>query len=320
MSEIATIILPFLGLIAFGFVAGKVMKLPAQGVSGLNLFVYYFALPAWFFQLVAETPFGSLAHWSFIVTTTFATYIAFAIAFSFGALINRGNVPEATIQGLIGSYANTGYMAPALTVAAFGSAAAAPTALIFAFDNALLFATVPLMMALGGTTRADGNSMAKAIARRIALHPFILATFAGLALSATGLSLPGPVDGVLTALRSAAAPVALFAVGAGLAQLPIGKVKLEVPVLLIVKLIVHPLVVYLLLSWLGGFDAIWVYTAVLVAALPSAANVIAIARQYDTYEDQARASVLYGTAASIVTVTVILTLLVTETLPIDPFR
>lgn len=320
MSEIATIILPFLGLIALGFGAVRFMDLPAQGVSGLNLFVYYFALPAWFFQLVAETPFGELAHWSFVITTTFATYCAFAIAFSFGALVNRGNVPEATIQGLVGSYSNSGYMAPALTIAAFGPAAAAPTALVFSFDSAMLFVLVPLMMTLGGTNRADGGSMAIGIVRRIFLHPFILATLLGLLVSALGFGLPGAVDGVLSLLRSAAAPVALFAVGAGLAQLKIGRIGFQVPVMLLVKLIIHPLIVYLLLGWIGGFDSIWVYTATLMAALPSSANVIAIARQYDTYEEQATVSVLYGTVFSIVTVTLAVTLLATGALPVDPFH
>jgi malonate transporter and related proteins len=320
MSEIATIILPFFGLIAAGFAAGKFMKMPAQGVSGLNLFVYYFALPAWFFQLLAQTPVGTLAHWSFLVTTTFATYCAFALAFSFGALINRGNVPESTIQGLVGSSANIGYMAPALTVAAFGPAAAAPTALIFSFDNALLFVLVPLMMALGGTARTNGTLMAKAIVRRIFLHPFILATIAGLAVAVVGLPLPAPIGGVLSFLRLAAAPVALFAIGAGLALQSPGRVSVELPVLLIIKLIVHPLIVYLLLSWIGGFDPLWVNAAVLMAALPPAANVLALARRYDTYQEQAAGSVYFGTAASVVTVSVVLTLLLTDALPIDPFH
>ncbi len=320
MSQIATIILPFLGLIAAGFTAAKWLGLPVQGVSGLNLFVYYFALPAWFFQLVAQTPVDSLANWSFVVTTTFATYCAFALAFSFGALVNRGNVPEATIQGLVGSYANIGYMAPALTVAAFGPTAAAPTALIFTFDSALLFALVPLMMALGGTTPANGSSMARSIARRVATHPFIIASVAGFAVALVGLPLPGPIDAVLTFLRSAAAPVALFAIGAGLVQMSRGRVTPEMPVILLVKLVVHPVIVYLLLSWIGGFDSIWVYSAVLMAALPPAANVLAMARQYATYEGRAAAAVFYGTAVSIVTVTIALIIMLSGGLPMYPFR
>ena len=82
MSEIATVILQFFGLIGIGFGATRLMRLPAQGVSGLNLFIYYFAMPAWFFHLVATTPIRDIEHWSFLIATTFATYCAFAIAFS----------------------------------------------------------------------------------------------------------------------------------------------------------------------------------------------------------------------------------------------
>jgi malonate transporter len=320
MSEIATVILPFFGLIGFGFGASRLMKLPPQGVSGLNLFVYYFALPAWFFHVVATTPFETMEHWSFLIATTFATYCAFAIAFSFGALLNRGNVPEATIEGLVGAYSNTGYMAPALTVAAFGATAGAATALIFAFEHAMLFTLVPLMMALGGTTRTNGGTMGKDIVRRVFLHPFILATVAGLAVSAVGLRLPGAVDAVIAFLAAAGPPVALFAVGASLAQKHRGKIAAEMPVLLAIKLAIHPLIVYLLLAWIGGYDRTWLFAAVLIAALPPAANVLALAQKYETYRDQSVTALLVGTVASLLTVTAAVVLLVGGFVSLDPFN
>ncbi|MBZ0229167.1 MAG: AEC family transporter [Bauldia sp.] len=315
MSEIATIILPFFGLIALGYGAGRYLGIPPEGTAGLHVFIFYFALPALFFQLVAETPLSALANWSFVLTTTFSTYCAFAIAFSFGALVNRGNIPEATIQGLVGSYANIGYMAPGLTLAAFGSAAAAPTALIFSFDNAMLFTLVPLMMALGGSERATGAALARVIGRQVLLHPFILATLAGFLAAAVGLKPPGPIDGILTFLRSAAAPCALFALGVTLAQKPVGKVPFDLPVLIAIKLVVHPLIVYLLLTWIGGFDRVWIYSAVLMAALPPAANVYVLAQRYDSYVARASAGILLGTLASIVTVTVVLSFLIGDGAP-----
>ncbi|MCP4382191.1 MAG: AEC family transporter [Hyphomicrobiales bacterium] len=318
MNQIATIILPFLGLIACGFGAARLQLLTTRGVNGLMVFVAYFALPAWFLQMVAETPFSQLPNWSFLVTTTFATYCAFALAFSFGALVNGGNVPEATIKGLIGSYANIGYMAPALTVAAFGPSAAAPTALIFMFDSAMLFILVPLMMILGGTERGDATTLAKSIARRILLHPLILATLIGILVSLTGLPLPDAVDGFLGALSGTAAPVALFVIGAGLAK-AWGKFSPELPVLLTMKLLVHPIIVYLLLAWIGGFDRVWVAAAVLIAALPPASEVLAVARKYKTYEAESEGAVHYGTAASIVTVTIVLSFQIGDTFPFGQF-
>jgi malonate transporter len=320
MNEIVTIALPFFGLIGLGYAAGYWRKLPAEGLAWLDFFVFYMALPALFFQLIAETPLARMSSWSFITMTTFGTYCTFAIAFSIAALTNRGNVPVATIQGLVGSYANTGYMAPGLTVAAFGPAAAIPTALIFSFDSALLFTLVPLMMALGNSERADPLKVLATVAQSVFLHPFIIATIAGFLVAASGLDLPSPIGSLLTLLRSAAAPCALFALGVGLALRPPKRITLDLPVLVGIKLFVHPLVVYLLLSWIGGFDEVWVYTAVLMAALPPAANVFVLARQYGIYVERASTAILLGTLASVVTLTIILSLIVTGNLPTDPFR
>jgi hypothetical protein len=286
----------------------------------LNVLLLYLALPALFFQSIAEAPIPGPGTISFVLTTTFATYCAFAIAFSIGALVNGGNVPEATVQGLAGSYSNTAYLAPALVLSAFGSAAAVPMALIFAFDNALLFVATPLMMALGGTVRTNPLKLAEQIARNVLLHPIVVAIALGLLFLAIGVRLPAPVDAVVAFLRHAAAPVALFAFGLALSFRALGKATVEMPAIIAVKLVVHPLIAYLLLSWVGGFDPVWVNTAVLLAALPPALDVLALARQYRVYGERAATTLLLAVAVSVATVTIAMILLMHGILPIDPFR
>src|SRR6516162_5103940 len=184
MGEIAAVVLPAFGLVLAGYLAGRSRNVERDGVAGLNFLVFYFALPALFFRLVAMTPFPELANLPFVLTTTFSTYCAFAVAFSYGALIHRGAMAEATVEGLSGSYANVALMAPGLTLAAFGEAAGAPTALIMSFDTAMLAALTPLMMVLGAARRAEGAKMLRFIAKDILLNPMILATIAGLLWSA----------------------------------------------------------------------------------------------------------------------------------------
>jgi predicted permease len=320
MSTIIRLILPFFGIIFLGYGAGRLGRVTSDGLAGLNFFVSYIAMPALFFQLVAVAPPNEASGWAFVATTTFSTYCAFAVAFSVGALLNRGHMLEATMQGLAGSWSNVGGMAAGLVLSAFGTAAAVPMALIFSFDNALMVALVPLMMALGGTARIDRRVLAETVLRQALLHPLVLATIAGLIVAALHIRLPGAIDALLTMLRNAAAPGALFALGVGLAAQPLDRVPPEMPLIVAVKLIAHPLIVYLLLGWVGGFDALWVYTAVLLAALPPGAGVLAYARQYGVYADKAGAAMLLGTVISIATVTVVLILLVSNVLPIDPFR
>ncbi len=320
MSDILRLILPFFGVLFLGYGAGRLRQVTEDGLAGLTFFITYLAMPALFFRLVAEAPLTQAGGWTFILTTTFSTYCAFAIAFSLGALTNGGQITQATIQGLVGSYSNIGMLAPALVLAAFGAAAALPMALIFSFDNALMVVSVPLMMTLGGTMPVDPAELAQKIVRQALLNPLVLATVLGLIFALTGLRLPVAIDSVFSMLGGAAAPAALFAVGVSLTGRTIDKVPPELPVLIGIKLVAHPLIVYLLLSWVGDFDPIWVHAAVLMAALPPATGVVAFAREYKSYTEWASVGVLLGTIISIATVTVVLILLVRDILPVDPFH
>ncbi|TYC53849.1 AEC family transporter [Rhodobacterales bacterium] len=303
MQEVVSLALPFFGLILLGFGAGKLRDIPESGLSWMNFFVVYLALPALFFRLLSETPFHELANISFISATTFTTYIVFAISFCIGVVASRGSIAESTILGIAGAYSNVGYMGPGLTLAVLGEQATVPTALILAFDNALMFILAPLLMALAGT---DNESMAetlKKIVVKIFTHPFILATIAGVFAAAIEFRPPQAIDTLLRYLSSAAAPCALFAMGVNIALRPMGRIPVELPIVLAVKLVLHPILIFLLLIWLGGFDPNWVATAVLMSCLPPATNVFVIAQQYGVYVQRASSFVLIGTAVSIVTVT-----------------
>jgi len=315
MNDVISLALPFFGLIFLGYGAGKIAKLPEEGLAWLNFFVVYCALPALFFKLLSATPISEIANWGFVFGTTFSTYVAFALAFCVGVMVTGGQIREATVQGLIGAYSNIGYMGPGLTLATLGIASTVPTALIFCFDNALLFMLAAFLMALGGTDKLSTTQLVVSALKKLFLHPFILATIAGILAAAVELPLPDAVDKLLAFLSSAAAPCALFAMGVTVALRPVKRLPLELPVLLLIKLVIHPIIVFMVLVWLGGIEPLWIKTAVLMACLPPAANVFVLASQYHSYIERASSSVLIGTAVSVFTVTGILYLIVGDLLP-----
>ena len=314
MLKILSLTAPFFSLIFLGLAAGRFLKLPVDGLAWLNVFVVYLAIPALLFKLLSQTPIDQLANWGFIFSTTFASYVAFAIAFAIGIFVSGGDIKVSTIQGLGGAYGNVGFMAPGLALAALGPESVVPTALIFCFDNTLFFTIAPLMMALASD---DGQSIGKTlilILKRIFTHPFILATIAGVLAAAIELDLPDAGDRLIDLLAAAGAPCALFALGVSLALRPIKRVPYELPGLMLVKLIIQPILVVLILLWVGGIPPVWIATAMLVASLPPATNVFVIAQQYQTYVDRASAVVLLGTITSVVTVSFVLYLIETDLL------
>ncbi len=320
MLQVATLAFPFFGLIFLGFFAGRIFKVPAEGLAWLNIFIIYFALPALFFQLISQTPIEQLANWTYVFSTSFSTYCAFALAFCIGIYVTRGNVAIATIQGMVGGYANVGYMGPGLTLAVLGPEAAVPAALIFCFDVALVFTLAPLLMAFAGTEKQAPLKLALQIVKKVFLHPFIIATIAGVLGAAFRFEPPQAVDTILTFLRSAAAPSALFAMGVTVALRPLKRFPVELPGLLAVKLVAHPLIVYLMLGVVGDFDPVWVATGVLMASLPPAATIYVIAQQYQVYVERASTAVLIGTGMSVATVTFVLFLIASGALGPDLVR
>ena len=84
--------------------------------------------------------------------------------------------------------------------------------------------------------------------------------------------------------------------------------------------ILHPLLAWTMLTLAGPFDPIWVYTGVLMAALPPALNAFVMARQYSVYVEESSAGILIGTVASVVTVTMLLYLIQSGLLPAPPVR
>ena len=307
--------MPFFGLILLGFACGRLMKLPEAGLAWMNFFIVYVALPPLFFKLVSATPFEQLTNGRFVVLTTFCTFVAYVASFGVGLLANRGNLKDSAIAAIVGAYSNVGYMGPGLTLAALGAGASVPTALIFVFDSMFFFSMVPLLMALAGGEKIRLLPMAALVTRRIATHPFNVATFFGVVAAWFKWTPPLAVDTILNMLKGAAAPVALFTLGVTVALRPLTRVPAELPVLLLIKLVGHPLLVFVVLSAIGGFEPIWVTTAILMAALPPALNAYVMARQYDAYVQRASSGVLVGTLVSVITVTTLLWMLAEKKLP-----
>jgi malonate transporter len=319
MSDVVGLVIPFFGLIFMGFLLARITRQPLEALGWMNTFVVYVALPALFFQLLAKTPIEELTEWGFIFGAVLSTYIIFSIMFVSSVVASRGEIRESTIKGLAAAYGNIGYMGPGLAVLALGDAAAVPVALIFCFENIMHFTLSPLLMALGGGERTPPLQLARDVVRKIVLHPFIVATAIGVLAAAFHFQPPIPVERFLDYLSRAAAPCALFAMGVTLALRPLKRVPVELGPIALLKLAVHPALCYIVLSWVGDFSETWVFTAVLLAALPTATNVFVLAQQYNVWVQRASASILVTTVLSVGSVTTLLYLIKSGALPPDLF-
>src|SRR6201994_2485784 len=311
MIDVLNLALPYFSLIFIGFASGKARGLPEAGLAWMNFFLLYVSLPALLFGIMSKTPFSELNNPPFLIATTCGTMTAFVLAMATGRFIGHLSVREATLAGLSGGYGNIGYMGPGLALAVLGTKAAAPTALIFCCDSIFLFSIVPLLIELTDRDHPSLSHALRVVLKQIALNPLIMSTCAGALAAAVHFQPPVALDHTLLFLQNAAAPTALFALGVTVALRPFERVPWEVPGVIAVKLVIHPLLSFALMLLFGPFAQPWAATAVLMASLPPALNVFVIARQNDSWIEPASVAVLIGTFASVVTLTTVMWLLQT---------
>ena len=110
---------------------------------------------------------------------------------------------------------------------------------------------------------------------------------------------------ILDLLRGTAGPCTLVA----LAGREVAGGAPEVSYMTLMKLIVHPAALFLTTTLIFSVDPLWGTAALLGAALPIAANVFIVARQYDVYVTRTSSAILVSTEASMISVSALLLVL-----------
>jgi predicted permease len=163
---------------------------------------------------------------------------------------------------------------------------------------------VSLALALASREGRGGEHWTTAVKgalQGIGRNPLIWAIVAGMFASAFGIGLPFAIDEFLRLLATAAGPVALFAIGLSL-YIP-GPLKIApiTWVLVVIKLVVHPLLAWAVARWLLGFDAVQSATLMLAAALPAAGTAFLFAERQQADADRIAGVIMISTAAAFLT-------------------
>jgi predicted permease len=320
MADVAGIVVPLFGLVLLGGLAGQSTVMARNGRRVVDWLLLRLALPALVFDVIANAPSADLGNWPFFLTLTFGTYCAFAIAFTVSALRHGGDIRTASVDGAIGSHGALTHIGPALILLAFGQAAALPLVVVIVLDALLIRLLLPALWAVDGRDRQPVGEVLKRIWALVVDQPMFPAALAGAALAFAGIGVPLGIDQAASLLGSAAAPLGLIGLGLALASIGAreGASALQWNPALVTKLVVHPIVVYLLLSWAGNFDDAWMYAALLIAAVPPAAGLHTLARGNTRPEPMDNVAAT-GVIASGVSITLLAILIFEGVIPADPF-
>lgn len=309
--EAISLVLPIFGVISLGYLAARSGFLSNEAVDGIDKYAFNFGITALLFRALANTELPSELPWGLWLSYYGGVLVVWAMAgFAARYVLQRSPV-DSVIIGFGGGFSNTVMLGIPIILTAYGEEAGVPLFFILAFHGLTVFTIATFLLE---TTRPRDGAPLSTVAifgeslRGMVKNPVILALGAGIAFGQTGLTIPVPIDVTLEMLGRTGIPCCLFVLGATLVRYEIRRSVGAASLMAGVKLIAHPIVVFVLATYVFQLPPLWIKVAVTMAAMPTGVFCFVLANRYAAAPGAASSAILLATGGGLVTLTVVLNL------------
>lgn len=290
------VILPVALVAAFGGIVGRWKAVPVAPISTI---VFYLFSPALVLHSLATTQLSASASFR-IFGVMIATYLAMYIAASLWSSVVRHDRSMRAGFALAATIPNVGNMGLPVAQLAFGAAGLQVAVMNFIAGSALAnSASIVVASTAGGSRRAALRAPFR--------YPALYAAAAGVAINASGLSLPIALDAPITTLSNAAVPVMLVVLGLQLRQAVSLEHLTDIVVVNAGRLLIAPVVAWFTATALG-LTGVTRGTLVVLAAMPTAVIATILATEFNARPTFVTRAVVTSTVASMLSLTVLITL------------
>ena len=303
MFYVFNVVFPVFALILIGYACGRTGKLGESASIELNRFVVWLALPAQLFNFASSSGWQTLWQPGFITAFFLSCLLVFTLVMVV-SWVHKRDLAAASFSGLSASYSNTGYMGIPLCVLALGQDGLAP-AIIATFIVFLMFAIATVLIEVGIQSHKKSHEIIWNVLQSLCTNPLLIAPVAGLLWSSTDLVLYDPLAQVIAFLAAAATPCALVSIGLFLIQKE-KSASQQAWGISVAKLIIQPLVAWLLAGPILGLSDLWVSAVVILAALPTGTGPFMLAQYYNADGRIISRVVLLTTVGSLLTLSLFL--------------
>lgn len=293
-------VLPVFAVLGLGMVLARRGVFDAAGAAQLNRFVFFIGVPALMFGLLSRVDIDGFE--PRVLAAYFGSeLLVYALGAGVARWLLRRGWRESLLLGMTACFVNHVFFVLPIAQLLHGDAAAAPIAGIIAVDSSVIFCGHVIGLELA----AQGTGSVRQIARRLISHPMLLGIAAGLAVNLLGVPVHPGIRTFVGFTGTAAAPVALFALGVVLWSH--GALRRDGAALSIaaIKVGLHPLLAFALLAPWVGVPPAWRDSALLVAAGPCGAMPFVLALHYGVPSASIARAVVYSTLASLLTLSLI---------------
>ncbi|TLP99717.1 AEC family transporter [Nesterenkonia salmonea] len=295
-------------IIAVGYVLGRIKVLGPEARVVLSRVAFFVASPCLLFLTISESPIREVLGPQFAVAALSA-FTMLGLFFLFGRFFLRGRSgADLVIGGMSASLVNAANLGFPIAAYVLGDISLAAPIVMF---QLALYAPiyVGLLDQLTAGKRSTSRVRPRAsveVLRRLGQtlgNPMIIGCALGLIFSWQNWRLPEQIHESVELLAGASIPLMLLAFGLSLVgSHPLDKAsgrRRDVLIAVSIKLVLHPLLAYVIAAFVFRMDGLMLLAAVVMASLPTAQNVLVAAVRYGTGETIARDTVLVTTILGI---------------------
>lgn len=320
MGTLFNTLFPVFGIILLGFLACKYALMEQGDSAHLNKFVYFIAFPSLLFAVLAKAPVDQIFYWDYIGAWSSGVFITFLLTAAISHFLWQGRLSETALRSLNTTCSNTGFIGVLLVIILYGEEAAVAAIIATAF---LVIVVISLTIFLIETdndkpsqSQASGIAIVKKIIGSLFKNPLFIGATLGI-LAALFVDIPAPAIKMLHMLGLSAIPISLFALGLFFAGQSLAEIQQgmgRINILIILKLVIHPLITWLLIVNVFELNDQWAAMTIIMAGLPPAATCFVIAQRYHVCESETSSLTILSTLYSMVSISVILIMLGLTTL------
>lgn len=295
---------PLFVVVLIGYVIGLWRRWRREWTSLGSRIVFALLLPALLFSMLSDLSSLPPVDARLLLAFFGGCFLVFLLGRWLGVHLFGLDGVAQSVFALGGIFSNNVLLGLPIARLTLGEAAVPSVALVLVFNSLTLWTlvTVSVEWARHGSFTVSGFGRT---ALSVLTNPIVAAIIAGTALGLSGLQLPPMVRTALEYAGSLAAPAALLVLGMGLAVYEIRRDWRRSAVLCTLKLLVQPLVVWLL-GALIGLPAMELKVVVLLASMAVGANVYLMAVQFERLQGTIASSLVLSTALAALTTPVLL--------------
>jgi len=306
-GPVVEIILPIFGLLMVGYVTTSVGWFDQVAIRGLTRFVFDFAVPMLLLRTISTANLPDVIPWNYLASYYLGTFIILLSGLGITRLLWQRTFSQQVINAFSSSFSNTVLLGIPIILLTFGDRAVLPLFIIIGTHGIIMVPLFTIMLEMGKSGRAPIKTVIVRTSYGLFTNPLIIGLLSGLACNLFEITLWKPLDEMAKLLANSVTSCALFALGATLASFRKNIPWQEVPMIVILKIILHPIVVWGLATLVFRVkEVIWIQVLVLLAAQPTGVNPFLFASRYNVGQLVSSGSAFISTIFSIFTLSALL--------------